>query len=41
MFYEMSLNYRNKSEINPMLEALLFMTQGGFSEQGKESSESD
>lgn len=41
MFYEMSLNYRNKAEINPMLQAMLFMTQGGFSEQSKESDRSD
>ena len=41
MFYEMSLNYKNKAEINPMLQAMLFMTQGGFSEQSKESDRSD
>ena len=30
MFYEMALNYKNKVDINPLLQAILFQTQGGF-----------
>ena len=41
MFYEMALNYRNKADINPLLQTLLFQTQGGFSSQtaGQDNSE--
>ena len=33
LFYEMAQNYKNKADINPMLQAMLFMTQGGYSAQ--------
>ena len=33
MFYEMAQNYRNKADINPLLQMFLFQTQGGFSTQ--------
>lgn len=33
MFYEMAQNYRNKADINPLLQTLLFQTQGGFTVQ--------
>ena len=41
LFYEMAQNYRNKADINPLLQTLLFQTQGGFSSQtaGQNNSE--
>ena len=33
LFYEMAQNYKNKAEINPTLQAMLFMVQGGYSQQ--------
>lgn len=33
MFYEMANNYKNKADINPLLQTILFQTQGGFTPQ--------
>lgn len=33
LFYEMAQNYKNKAEVNPMLQAMLFQVQGGYSSQ--------
>ena len=33
LFYEMAQNYKNKADINPTLQAMLFMVQGGYSSQ--------
>lgn len=41
LFYEMAQNYKNKADINPMLQAMLFQVQGGFSDKTKEGGQTD
>ena len=41
LFYEMAQNYKNKAEVNPMLQAMLFQVQGGYSSQSSTKSPSE